>query len=171
MRRALPALAAACLPLLAACSLIGGGDDGPFPTISPRPGMTGTSWSNFAFGAPSEWTEDHSDSTTYWSDASGETVMSGTPTGLAGCVTPGGPDGLGKPGTYHKGTRQTVTAVRHFHVPGAGGALRYTLTGGEHGHEVALQVWTRDCHDEMVLDIYATGDADRIADTIIAKDG
>lgn len=172
MRRALPGLAAACLPLLTACTLIGGGVDGPFPTVSPRPGMTGTSWSNFAFAAPSAWTEDHSGSdTTYWKNGSGQTVMSGSPTSIAQCVKPGGPDGLGAPGSYDKDTRQTVNAVRHFHVPGAGGALRYTLSGGNQGREVALQVWTRDCRDAMVLDIYATGEADRIAGTIIAEDG
>jgi len=167
MRRALPGLAAACAPLLAACSLIGGGgDDGPFPTISPQSGMTGTSWRNFAFGAPSEWTTQDAGGApggaatdTYWSDANNATQMSGSQVGIQDCPT----------ATGQRPNGTTLTAVHRFHVPGAGGALRLTLTGGQHGGETELVVWTPGCDEQLTLHIYAQDKADRIADTIIAK--
>lgn len=176
MRRALLGLAAACAPLLAACSLVGGGDDGPFPTISPHSGMKGTSWRNFAFGAPSEWTTQDAGGApggaatdTYWNDPNGETQMSGSQLGIQGCPKPA--DLHSPVGQKTKDTGQTVTKVRHFHVPGAGGALRFTLTGGESGKETELDVWTPGCDERLTLHIYATGTADQIADTILVKSG
>lgn len=168
MRRVLPALAAGCLPLLAACTLIGGGDDGPDPTISPPPGMKNMTWGNYAFGVPSNWTTDYGD-TTAWRDPSGNIVMTPSGGSITTCPAPGNSEGWGKPGSYDKDTGQTVVSVRHFHVPGAAGALRYTLTGGRSGKEVVLQTWLPGCEDDLVLEIYATGAADRIADTLIAQ--
>lgn len=164
MRRALPGLLAACLlPLLAACSLVGGGDRRPDATISPPPGMKAVSLVEFAFGVPSDWTQDVHDTATYWKDPDGDTVMSESGGTIIKCPKPA------KVGTRDADTGQTITSVRHFHVPGAGGALRYRLTGGQGGNEVELLAWLPDCKSELDLDIYAIGDADRIADTLIAR--
>lgn len=162
MRRSLPALASACLPLLAACAVIGGGDDTPDPTISPPPGMKNVSWGNFAFGVPRDWTVDYGN-TTVWRDPSGTTVMTPSGGSITECPKPA------KPGDHFPDTGQTFTSVRRIHVPGAAGALRSTLTGGRGGDEVMLEAWLPDCRDELVLDIYDTDVADRIADTLIAK--
>ena len=132
MRRALPALAAACLPLLAACSMIGGGDDGPNPTISPPAGMKNVTKGYFAFGVPSDWSEDVGD-VTGWRDPNGEITMTLSGGTITQCPTPGNSAGYGAKGSRNKDTGQTVTSVRHFKVPGAAGALRYTLTGGQGG--------------------------------------
>lgn len=151
--------------MFAACSLIGGGgDDRPDATISPPPGMRAVSLVDFAFGVPSDWTRDVTDTATYWKNPGGDTEMS-VPAGgsIIECPKPA------KVGTYDKDTGQTITAVRHFHVPGAGGALRYRLTGGRAGDEVELETWLPDCKSELELDIYSVGDADRIADTLIAR--
>jgi len=157
--------------LLAGCTP--GHVDGPFPTVSSRPGMKGTSWKNFAFAAPAEWTEEQGTESgdTYWKQAGGDIAMSGSPTGITECPKPGNSTGYGTAGTRLKESGQTVASVRSFHVPGAGGALRYHLTGGRLGDDVRLQVWTRDCREQAVLDIYATGEADRIADTLIVENG
>jgi hypothetical protein len=162
MRRTLPALAAACLPSLAACSLIAGGGDGPDPTISPPPGMKNVSWGNYAFGVPSDWTIDYGDQTV-WRDPNGNTVMTPSGGSIIECPKPA------KPGDRIPDSGQTYTSVRRFHVPGAAGALRSTLTGGQGGDEVELEAWLPGCKSELILDIYDTDAADRIADTLIAQ--
>lgn len=171
MRRVLPALAAACFPLLAGCALLGAGQkDDPGPTISPPSGMRNQTWGDYAFAIPSAWTLDVGD-TTAWRDANGAVQMEVSGGSISQCPKPGNSEGWGNKGSYDKDTGQTVTSVRPFHVPGSGGALRYTLTGGQPGEQIVLQTWLPDCKDSLVLLIDDTGVADRIADTLVAKAG
>lgn len=162
MRGALPVLVIACFSLLPACSVIVGGGDRPDPTISPPPGMKNVSWGNYAFGVPSDWTLEQGDNTV-WRDPRGNTVMTPSGGSITECPKPA------KTGDRTPGSGQTYTSVRRFHVPGAAGALRSTLTGGQGGDEVELEVWRPGCKDELILDINDTNAADRIADTLIAR--
>lgn len=163
-------LAAVALAALGAagCVFVPGQDsDIPYPTISPRPGVRGVSWSHFGFGVPTEWRQRPGEAT-YWEDAGGRQRLYAEV--FTGCGDVGHPESP-PPKLVFAGSQAQlrVEKTSKFTVPGAAGAWRYELAGaGE--HRTALNAWISGCDKEIWLVISAPESAaDEVAATLVAQ--
>jgi hypothetical protein len=151
------------------CALVPGqSSDIPYPTISPRPGIRGVSWSHFGFGVPTEWRQRGGDAT-YWEDASGERRLYAEV--FTGCGDPRRPaNPPPKLVFYDSETPLQVQQTSGFKVPGAAGGWRYELAGAGGERRTALNAWIAGCNKEIWLVISAGQSvADKIAATVVAQ--
>lgn len=155
----------------AGCALLGTGDDIPYPTISPRPGMKAVSWSYFGFGVPAEWRQRGGTEINYWDDAAGERRLYAEV--FTGCGDRRRPDRtLPKLATGGSETPLRVQDTGRFTVPGAAGGWRYELAGTGGERRTALNAWLKGCEKEIWLVVSAPDDvADKIAETVVAEAG
>jgi hypothetical protein len=165
-----------CVALLAgaSCSFpLGPDSDIPYPTISPRPGMTGVSWSHFGFGVPSEWRPRDGTGPNYWDGADGEQRLYAEV--FSGCGKAKRPDSpppkfVTRDDTDNGGSAR-VRRTSRFSVPGAAGAWRYELDSAAGERRTALNAWISDCQKEVWLVISAGPEvADKIASTLVAQE-
>lgn len=164
-------LGLSALLLTSGCSGVSGYRDvgAPYPTISPRAGMTAVSWSYFAFGVPKEWRQGGGREATYWRDAGGDRRLYAEV--FSGCGDPRAPER--KPPklvTYGSNGPLKIKKTKKYSVPGAAGGWRYDLVGSGGERRTALNTWIRGCKKEIWLVISAPKQvADRIADSVVAQ--
>ncbi|WP_329236190.1 hypothetical protein OG417_31350 [Actinoallomurus sp. NBC_01490] len=142
-----------------------GGEDAPFPTISPPGGMKAVSWKNFAFAVPGEWREEtDGNGGHHWRDASGETVMTAGYSTMSHCP---------KEADLRRSEGDTnVTGYAPLRVPGAAGGARIVFDRPSYDVNDAtnLLAWLKDCQTELAIEVYATGSVvDDIASSIVAQ--
>jgi hypothetical protein len=163
------AVLAAALPA-GGCALVPGqSSDIPYPTISPRAGMRGVSWSHFGFGVPNEWRQRGADAT-YWEDENHERRLYAEV--FTGCGDPRRPANPPPKLVFHNSeTPLQVRRTSGFKVPGAAGGWRYELAGAGGERRTALNAWVSGCNKELWLVISAPESvADQIAASVVAQE-